>query len=187
MSLLDLMLRIDEASLHQVIWTDDLLDELAATWVRNGARSSEAARRVCDQIRETFAGQDVPRADYGHLIAEMPGDDLDDHTHAAAAVARAPAAIVTANAVDFPPAQLAAMGVTVVGPDDYLGELFRLHPAELARIVTEMASDRRRPAMTPAEVLAALGRAGVPAFAGLVRAWLEPPRRRGNCGSKHSP
>ena len=55
MSLLDLMLRLDEASLHQVIWTEDLLDELAEVWVRIGAHSLEAAQRVCGQIRDSFA------------------------------------------------------------------------------------------------------------------------------------
>jgi polyhydroxyalkanoate synthesis regulator phasin len=53
-SLLDLILRLDEAALHQVIWTEDLLEELAQTWVDNGARSRESAEKICDDIRQGF-------------------------------------------------------------------------------------------------------------------------------------
>jgi hypothetical protein len=169
MSLLDLLLRMDEASLHQVIWSEDLLEELAEVWVRNGARSLEAAGRVFDHVRESFANQEVPRSEYQHLVADMPGDDPDDHHHAAAAVARAPATIVTANLVDFPAAPLVALGVRVLGPDDYLRAMWRRHPKELVRIVTEMAADRHRQPMSALEVVDALERAGVPRFARLVR------------------
>lgn len=169
MSLLDLLLRMDEAPLHDVIWSEDLLGELAEVWVRNGARSLEAATRVCDSIRESFAGQEVPRSDYEHLIADMPGKDPDDHRHAAAAVARAPATIITANLADFPAEPLSVLGVSVTSPDDYLRELWRRHGRDLTAIVTQMAADRHRPTMTTLEVLDALGRAGVPMFANLVR------------------
>ena len=100
-SLLDLVLRLDEAELHEIVWTEDLLDELARTWVAKGARSAEAAEKVCGDIRAAFVGQDVPRDAYEHLIASMPGDDMDDHAHAAAAVVRAPCVILTRNLKDF--------------------------------------------------------------------------------------
>lgn len=47
-SLLDLILRLDEAALHRVIWTEDLLEELARTWVDKGARSRESATPTCN-------------------------------------------------------------------------------------------------------------------------------------------
>jgi hypothetical protein len=145
MSLLDLILRLDEASLHEVMWSEDLLEELAEVWVRNGARDLEAATRVCGHIRETFAGQEVRRSNYEHLVADMPGDDPDDHLHAAAAVARAPATILTANLGDFPAEPLAALGVSVIGPDDYLCALWRRHPERDRR---DRDRDGRRPTPT---------------------------------------
>ena len=42
-SLVDLVLRLDEAELHEIVWTEDLLGELARTWVAKGARSALAA------------------------------------------------------------------------------------------------------------------------------------------------
>lgn len=100
-SLVDLVLRLDEAELHEIVWTEDLLGELARTWVAKGARSALAAEKVCGDIRAAFVGQDVPRDAYEHLIASMPGDDMDDHAHAAAAVVRAPCVILTRNLKDF--------------------------------------------------------------------------------------
>ncbi len=168
-SLLDLLLRLDEAGLHEIIWTEDLLEELAGVWVRRGVRSADAARRICDDIRIAFAGQDVPRADYQHLIPHMPGSDPDDHAHAAAAVARAPATIVTHNVADFPLKAMAAHGVAVKKPDAYLVDLCVAHANEISEVIVQMAADRARPSMTPGDVLDALARAGVGRFARTIR------------------
>lgn len=150
-----------------------LLGELARTWVERGARSREAAARICDDIRAAFIGQDVPRAGYEHLIASMHGQDPDDRVHAAAAVVRAPSTIITRNVRDFSARVLAEHGVSVQRPDDYLVELFEEHPEAIIGVVIEMAADRQRPRMTAEDVLGALSRAGVPRFAGQARQCLQ--------------
>ena len=66
-SLLDLVLRLDEASLHQIIWTEDLLRELEDTWVDHGIWSREAARRVGHAIRSAFGVQQVDRPDAAQM------------------------------------------------------------------------------------------------------------------------
>lgn len=169
MSLLDLVLRLDEAELHEIVWTEDLLDELARKWVEKGARSAEAAAKVCGDIRSTFVGQDVPRDKYEHLVDSMPGNDSDDHTHAAAAVVRAPCVILTNNVKDFPAEPLAARGVLVRRPDEHLTVLFDQHPDELISIVREMSADRTDPPMTANEIVDALERAGVVELAARMR------------------
>jgi hypothetical protein len=160
-SLLDLVLRLDEAAFHQVVWTEDLLAELAGVWVAKGARSKASAQKVCDDIRRAFSDQEVPRGDYAHLVDTMPGNDPADHPHAAAAAAVAPAVLLTANTADFPAAALAELGVTVQTPDAYLCELLEEHGDALLEVVAEMAEDRRNPTMTVDEVLDALERSGV--------------------------
>jgi hypothetical protein len=140
--------------------------------VEKGARSREAAERVCEAIRDAFPDGHAPRHEYEHLVDEMPGDDPDDHIHSAAAAVRAPALILTRNRRDFPPAPLAAYEVVVHDPDDYLVELFGEHPDDVAQVVVEMAADRSRPPMTTSDVLDALGRAGVPALAARLRTHL---------------
>lgn len=168
-SLLDVMLRLDEGAFHQVIWTEDLLGELIDVWVAKGARSREAAERICDDVRRAFADQEVLRSEYDHLIGTMPGKDPDDHPHAAAAVARAPATIVTANTADFPAESLTEFGVRVQRPDDYLCELLDDHGDGLLDVVVEMARDRQKPPMSVGDVLDALERAGAERFAAAAR------------------
>ncbi len=140
--LLDLILRLDEVSLHEIVWTEDLLAELSETWVDHGARSRESADKVCDDIRRTFAGQFVPREEYEHLIEAMPGQDPDDRVHASAAAARSPIVIVTNNVRDFPELPLKGYGVGVETPDSYLLQLVDSDIDELCIIVMEMADDR---------------------------------------------
>ncbi|MHB8556368.1 MAG: hypothetical protein ACYDCB_12080, partial [Candidatus Dormibacteria bacterium] len=164
-SLLDLLLRLDEVSLHEIAWTEDLLGELADKWVERGIRSREAAEKLCDDIRVAFVGQDVPREDYEGLIPMMPGRDPDDRRHAAAAAARAPTTVITRNVRDFPSKPLAQLGVSVRRPDDYLIELFEEYPGQVTAVVIEMAADRHQPPMSPQDVLGALARSGVPVFA----------------------
>lgn len=164
-SLLDLMLRCDEHDLHRVVWTDDLLDELVRVWIRNGARSKRSATAIVRQIAETFPDQHVGRDDYQHLIPTMPGADPDDHVHAAAAASIAPSIILTANTKDFPAMHLAALGVTVVHPDAYFHELLDAVPDEIHAVLAEMSKSRRRPPTSVLEVVGALERAGLQAFA----------------------
>jgi len=168
-SLLDLILRADEADLHRVVWTNDLLGELERVWVDKGSRSAVSARKVCDEIRTSFPDQQMPRSSYASLIESMPGPDPDDHAHSAAAVAAAPSILLTANLKDFPATELAERGVRVEHPDSYFTALFDAYADDLALIVEEMAAARLRPPMTPAEVLDALDRAGLSVFAARVR------------------
>lgn len=77
-SLLDLLLRLDEAALHEIIWTDDLLDELVRTWAEKGARSHEAAEHVCEAIRDAFPEGHVQRHEYEHFALGSSG--LHDHS-----------------------------------------------------------------------------------------------------------
>lgn len=168
-SVLDLILRGDEAALFTVVWTNDLLNELAETWAGNGVRSVESAGRICDQIRATFADQEIPRSAYQSLIDQMPGKDPDDHAHAAAAASRAPVTILTNNIRDFPRKQLAELGVTVIRPDDFFVDLATTRRAELAAVIAAMSATRSRPAMTIPEVLDALKRAGLPGLVARLR------------------
>lgn len=168
-SLLDLILRCDEADLHRIVWTDELLAELERVWVEKGARSAASARKIGDAIRAAFPDQQVSRDRYKSLIDLMPGPDPDDHVHAAAAVAVAPAIVLTMNLKDFPAEALAEHGVQVEHPDAYFTALSDAYPDDLFLVVEQMAAARRRPSMTPAEVIGALARGGLPTFAARLR------------------
>jgi hypothetical protein len=169
-TVLDLVLRLDEHDVHKVIWTEDLLKELEDTWVENGVRPREGARKVCDDIRSAFIDQEVPRGVYEHLIDSMPGADSDDHLHSAAAAAVAPATIITHNLRDFPVNQLAGLGVTVLHPDEYLLGVLATDSSEVIDVISAMVKDRTNPPVGAADVLNLLRGAGLPRFAEAVEA-----------------
>lgn len=95
----------------------------------------------------------------------MPGKDPDDRVHMAAAVAGGAAAIVTWNHTDFPAEALAVHGVRVCTPDDYLCDLLDAWPREVLDTVVRLAGEKRRPPMTPVDLMSLLDKAGVPGFA----------------------
>lgn len=74
-------------------------------------------------------------------------------------------AIVTWNLADFPAEPLAVHGVRVSTPDAYLCELFDSWPDEVLATVARLAGEKRRPRLTPLELLGHLAKAGVAEFA----------------------
>jgi len=82
------------------------------------------------------------------LRAEMAGPDAGDHVHAAAA---------RGGRVD------------VLHPGDLFGELAAAYPIELGRVIAEMAAHRRRPPMTPDDILDRLTAQGLHAMVSALR------------------
>lgn len=171
-SVMDLFLALSEDGVHQVLWTDELLDEWERVIVREHRRSAETAASITSAIREFFADGRIDPPLYRDLVDAMPGDDPDDHAHMAAAVGAGVDALVTSNLRDFPSTALAARGVRVCDPDTYLVELIEQLPDELAATVARIAGEKTRPAMTTDDLLAALRRAGLREFPDRVAALL---------------
>ena len=168
-SVMDVLLALSEDRVHEVIWTDDLLDEWERVIVREHKRSPESAAQITSAVRECFADTKVERAEYEDLIEEMPGKDADDRVHMAAAVARQPCTILTHNAKDFPSKPLAKRGVRVTDPDTYLGEIAEELPDEVVSTLVRLAAEKSRPPKTPYDLADDLERAGVPRFAVMIR------------------
>jgi hypothetical protein len=168
-SVMDVLLALSEDGVHDVLWTDALLNEWEHVIVREQKRSPESAVSVTAAVRQFFADSEVERAEYEHLINEMPGTDPDDHEHMAAAVARQPCTILTRNTSDFPSEPLAERGVRVTDPDTYLCELADELPEEVGDTIVRLAAEKRRPSKSPHDLLDDLERAGVPRFADRMR------------------
>jgi predicted nucleic acid-binding protein len=168
-SVMDLMLALTEDGIHDVLWTEALLDEWEEVVTRDHRRTKATARAITSAIREAFADGEVSVADYSPLVPGMPGKDPDDHVHMAAAIAGGAGSIVTWNLQDFPAEALAEHGLEVLDPDIYLCGLAEQFPDEVAATLVRVAAGKRRPPMSPAEILDALHKAGVPRFAASLR------------------
>lgn len=171
-SVMDLLLALSEDGVHDVIWTEALLEEWEEVIVREHKRTPETAARITADIRQFFGDSEVERDEYEHLVDDMPGKDADDHEHMAAAVARQPCTILTHNKSDYPRKPLADRGVRVTDPDSYLCELADEVPDEVSDTIVRLAGEKRRPPKTPLDLLDALEHADVPRFADKARGLL---------------
>jgi len=95
------MLALTEDGIHDMMWSDDLLDEWERVIVRERHRSPDAAAAITATIRQFFADTRIPVESYEGLIAEVDGPDPDDNAHMAAAVAGQVELLVTWNRKDF--------------------------------------------------------------------------------------
>lgn len=72
-SVMDLMLALTEDGIHEVMWTDALLNEWERVIVRELQRSPDAAAAITATIREFFADARIPEESYRSMIAEVDG------------------------------------------------------------------------------------------------------------------
>jgi excisionase family DNA binding protein len=171
-SVMDLMLALSEDGIHDVMWTDELLDEWERVIVRERQRSPDAAAAITTTIREFFADTRIPADGYRNLLAHVDGPDPGDNVHMAAAAAAQVEALVTWNEKDFSCGFMKNNAVRVVTPDDYLCALYEEFPDEILSAITRLAAGKRRPPMMPADIIDALDRAGVARFAAHIRSHL---------------
>jgi predicted nucleic acid-binding protein len=170
---MDLMLALTEDAMHEILWTETLLAEWEHVIVRERRRSPTSAAAITAAIREFFPEGQVVEDAYAALIEEMPGADLDDRHHMAAAVAGGASAIVTWNRRDFPADGLARHGIQVMDPDEYLCGLIVEFPHEVVDTITRMAGQKKRPPLTAYDLADSLDNAGVPNFAARLRDHLD--------------
>jgi predicted nucleic acid-binding protein len=138
---MDLLLGLSEDSVHTVVWSDALLDEWERVIVREQRRTQATAASLTTAIREFFADSKIDLSAYEHLIADMPGNDPDDHHHMAAAIAGHATVLITENIKDFPTEPLAQLGLRVARPDAYLCELLADLPDSIVALAEIKAED----------------------------------------------
>ena len=73
------MLALTEDAIHDVMWSDDLLDEWEGVIVRERHRSPDAAAAITATIRQYFADTCIPAESCRGLVAEVDGPDADDN------------------------------------------------------------------------------------------------------------
>jgi predicted nucleic acid-binding protein len=157
---MDLMLAFTEDGIHDVMWSDDLLDEWERVIVRERRRSPDAAAAITATIRQFFADTRIPAESYQGLIAEVDGPDPDDNLHMAAAVAGQVESLITWNGKDFDCGFIRKHAIRIVDPDEHLCALYEDFPDEVLATVTRLAASKRRPPMAAVDVVSALERAG---------------------------
>lgn len=169
----DLLLHCAETELFDVLWTEDLLAELADVLPRSGRKSIGSVASLCSAIRQAFPDAEVERLAYEHLIDQMPGADPDDWVHSAAAIAGKADVLLTRDKAGFPRASLGRRGLRVTNADQFLCEQFTVFPDDLVQVIDNQVGDLTRSRLTREELFDRLGHpTGVPRFVGRLRRYL---------------
>lgn len=166
MPLADTLLSAADYSLFQLRWSADLLQEVRETMEKRGFSARAVERRI-SMMAEAFADEEV--RGYQELIPQLQLPDPDDRHVLAVAIHAQAEVIVTANVKDFPPAVLAAHGVDVQTPNDFLVDLTRQFPQHMLALVHEQCDRLRHPVMSFAELLHVIAQYA-PAFSQLLSA-----------------
>lgn len=161
-SLADLVLRLAEFGMFEILWSDHLLAEVERVLVDHKGLAEERASYFCECIRRAFPEGRVAPEDYLPLVASRRGPDPGDHVHSAAAVAGAATMLLSPDKTGFPPADISPARRR--HPDVFLTELLRRYPREVTGTVDAMGAALRDP-LTRKQVLGRLAAAGVPNFA----------------------
>jgi predicted nucleic acid-binding protein len=159
-ALCDTLLRVADAGLYQLYWSEKILEELERALVREMECTEAGARRRVAAMKEYFPAAMV--SGHEHLIGAMRNDEGDRHV-AAAAVAAGVQVIVTSNLRHFRREDLPS-AVEAQSPDEFLTSLLSLRPDTVMQVLREQARDLENPPMTVDELLDGLSRS-VPGFA----------------------
>jgi len=166
----DVLLEVASTGAYRPLWSSEILAELDRTLrlllaKRNASPEEIDAylTRLFRQMRITFP--DALVNGWEELVATIHLPDPDDRHVVAAARAGRADVIVTDNLADFPPAGLPP-SITRQSLDDFLLDLFDLHPAQVLTAVRAIAgrSGKSGPAMTPSDIAAYLSTHGTPLF-----------------------
>ena len=166
--LADLVLRSVEIGLFDLAWTDESLVEVERVLVERKGLTAQHAAVFGAQVRATAPAGRIEPAAYQHLVAAMTGPDAGDHVHAAAARGGRVDVLLTSNVADFPAADVGP-ACRVLHPGDLFGDFAGAYPIELGRVIAEMAAHRRRPPMTPDDILDRLDALGLHAVVSALR------------------
>lgn len=163
-ALCDTLLRVADAGLYQLYWSEEILQELERALIREQECTEAGAKRRVTQMKTYFPAAMV--RDYEHLVEAMRNDEGDRHV-AGAAVAAGVQVIVTSNLRHFRREDLPP-NIEAQSPDEFLTSLLSLRPDAVMHILRGQAADLRNPPMTVGELIEGLAHA-LPEFSAAAR------------------
>ena len=153
----DLLLTLATLDVFEPRWTEAILDEMTRNVLADHP-NIDPAHFVAGSVgamRRAFPAASVEG--YELLLGDMDNHPKDRHV-AAAALHIGAAAVVTYNVRDFDSELLRQRGIAIITPPQLVGELVDDEPSVVALAVRAMAARKKRPPMSPADVVAAIVR-----------------------------
>lgn len=179
-ALRDLLLRMAEAGLFQIVWSDRILKEMKDAILRN--RPDIAPAKIDHMVtlmREAFP--EAETSGWEALESTMANDERDRHVLALAVHSQANM-IVTSNLKHFPRNSCEPYGLEPVDPDWFLCHMLQCDPFTVAAVLSVFSEDTCKPPLSVEAILDILERS-VPRFAHMARPPLTPPSHRRSSAS----
>jgi hypothetical protein len=151
-TLRDTVLRAAACGFFQLRWSREILDEVERNLVENGAMPVDKAGRLRAKMEDNFLEAEV--TGYELLTPAMPNHQKDRHV-VAAAVKVGAQVIATENTKHFTPLP---EGIEAQSADEFLCNLFDLHPSGFVEMLRDQAGDLKNPLVSFDELLDRLAR-----------------------------
>ena len=164
MTLTDLVIETAHQGLFAARWTDDIHTEWMRAVLRmQPSRPQALLDRRRDRMNATTPGCLV--TGYQPIVASLTLPDPNDRHVLAAAIVGACTVIVTKNLKDFPPADLAKLGIEAVHPDTFFLGLLGDDLTAFVTAVRAILGRMKNPRLTIDDYLAQLNKIGMPLLA----------------------
>lgn len=139
----DFLMWLALSDVFRARWTDQIHDE----WIRAVLRGRPELAAHLERTRQLMNSnvRDCLVSGHEKLISAIVLPDPDDRHVVAAAIHCGASLIVTLNRKDFPAEALRPHGLEAEHPDDFILDLFDLHPAA----VVQAAANHRRTLKNP--------------------------------------
>lgn len=162
----DLLIRVCIKRLVEGRWTERILDELDAALVKRYRLPWESITER--RARMTMALPGAMVSGYEPLMPDVGLRDPNDVHVLAAAIHCGAQVIVTADR-DFTRECLAPYNMEAKSLDDFMMDLYDLHPGPVYACIEQIAAARRRPPQSIDQVIDELARNGLIEFAAMLR------------------
>jgi hypothetical protein len=161
----DLLMQLALSDLFRAHWTEQINDEwIEALLKKEPHRDRQKLERTRALMNKAVRGCLIEN--YKGLIPSLIGlpDENDRHVLAAAIAGRCDC-IVTQNLKDFPDAAMAAYGIEIQHPDEFLSNLINLSPGRFCASVQKVRARLKNPPYSAAEYLDVMRNVGLIATA----------------------
>lgn len=170
----DLLLSLAAAGLYQPKWSALIQDEWSRNLLANRPDlTATQLRRTATMMNTAFPDADVEG--YGVFMHILTLPDPDDRHVLAAALRSQADVIVTTNLKDFPRPYIRTFDVEVQHPDEFIGNLIDLNPAQALEAFRQQVARLKNPPIAVTQVLDNLRKSSLPASAARLEALLSPP------------
>lgn len=166
----DLLMRLALTDRFRARWSNTIHDE----WIRNLLiQRPELEPAALEKTRAlmNLSVRDCVVEGFEHLIPALELPDENDRHVVAAAIHCGAETIVTFNLKDFPPGALEPYNLEAQHPDDFVVDLFDLHPASVLQALTEQRASLKRPPKTADEFLDILLKQGLTQTVSILKDW----------------